>query len=115
MPSASSLLDLVERGEHERRLLVGEQPDAREHRDVRARAREVVGREPLVEREALGEREQLVGRAVGEAAVPERSCRLTRAPGSAARPARARHVSTESPHSRTKPAASSWRNVSAAS
>ena len=100
--------DAVERRGHERRLLVGEQPDAREHRDVRARAREVVGREAPVEREALGEREQLVGRAVGEAAVPEGH--QTSGP-----PCSRAHVSTESPHSRTKPSASWWRNVSDAS
>ena len=47
-------------------------PTRGEHRDVRARARDVVGREAPVERQALGEREQLVGRAVGETAVPER-------------------------------------------
>ena len=56
----------------DRPLLGGEQPDVREHRDVRARAREVVGREPAVERQADGEREQLVGRALAEAAVPQR-------------------------------------------
>ena len=75
-------------------------------RDVRARAREVVGREAPVERQALGEREQLVGRTVGEAAVPE-----GHAPGASGRdrPAARAHVSTDRPHRRTKPAESSWR------
>ena len=100
--------DPIERGDHQRRLLVGEQTRAREHRDVRARAHDVVGREALVEREALGEREQLVGRTVGEAAVPE-GHRTSGPPCSRA------HVSTESPQSRTKPSASWWRNVSDAS
>ena len=51
------LLDAVERGDDHRLLLRGEQPDAREHRDVRARAVEVVAREPVVERQADRERE----------------------------------------------------------
>ena len=93
------------------RFVVGEQPDARQPGDVRARTREVVGREAPVERQALGEREQLVGRALGEAAVPEGHVPV--ATGSAAGPPCSRaHVSTERPQRRTKPAESSWRKVS---
>ena len=89
--------------------------------DVRARPGEVVGREPAVERQADGEREQLVGRALAEAAVPQRlrrvavaslvGCSLTWTPG----PWRRDHVSADRPHSRTKPSESSWRNASSAS
>ena len=89
-------------------------PPRGEPGDVRARPDEVVGREAPVERQALGEREQLVGRAVGEATVPEghRSC-LDGSGG--AWPCSRDHVSTERPQRRTKPAESSWRNVSDAS
>ena len=91
--------DAIERGDHERRLFVGEQTCPREHRDVRARPDDVVGREALVEREALGEGEQLVGRTIGEAAVPEGHQR-------SGPPCSRAQVSTESPQSRTKPSAS---------
>ena len=47
-------------------------PDPGQHLHVRARAGEVVGGEAAIEREADGEREQLVGRTLAEAAVPER-------------------------------------------
>ena len=75
--------DAVERGEHLVALVVGEQADAGQHGDVRAGAREVVGREPPVERQALGEREQLVGGTVGEAAVPEGHARRALSAGTA--------------------------------
>ena len=86
-------LDAIERGVDDRPLLVGEETDVREHRDVRARADEVVGREPAVERQADGEREQLVGRTFAEPAVPERLAGRYAAPsstGSRALPARPR-------------------------
>ena len=91
-------LDPVERGEHQRRLLGGQQADARQHRDVRARRRDVVGRETPVERQALGEREQLVGRPVGEPTVPER-----RHEHGQARPARGPTSRPTRPQRRTKP------------
>ena len=99
------------------RSSLGEQPDAREHRDVRARAGEVVGREAAVERQADGEREQLVGRAFAEPAVPQRlPGRLAGRRSSArSRAWRRDHVSAERPHRRTKPSESSWRNASSAS
>ena len=112
VPSASSSSTRSSAASTASRFVVGEHADTRQHGDVRARAREVVGREPPVERQALGEREQLVGRTVGEATVPE-----GHAPGAVpgtALLARA-HVSTDRPHRRTKPAESSWRKLSAAS
>ena len=66
------LLDPIERGRDDAALLLAQQSDAREHLHVRTRTGEVVGREPPVERQADGEREQLVGRAFAEPAVPER-------------------------------------------
>ena len=104
------VLGAIERREHERAFVVGQQPDAGEHLDVRARARDVVDREPRVERQALGEREQLVGRALAEAAVPQGLVHDPAGP-----PCSRAHVSTPRPHSRTKPAESSWWKVSAAS
>ena len=79
-------LDAVERGEDDRPLLVGEEPDVREHRDVGARADEVVGREPAVERQADREGEQLVGRTFAEPAVPERLAGAYAAPSSTSLP-----------------------------
>ena len=89
----------------------------REHRDVRTRAGEVVGGEPAVERQADGEREQLVGRALAEAAVPQRLPGLAGGVliGAAPGPWRRDHVSADRPHSRTKPSESWWRNASSAS
>ena len=66
------LFDAVERGDDDAALVVGQQADARQHLHVRARTDEVVAREPAVERQADREREQLVGRALAEPAVPER-------------------------------------------
>ena len=72
-----------------------------------------------VEREAGGEREQLVGRTVAEAPVPQRLWlgrrRVVGLLAHSRPPWRRATVSTDRPHRRTKPAASSWRNVSAAS
>ena len=120
VPVGELLLDAVERGGDHLALLLVEQADALEHVHVRARSREIVGREPAVERQADGEREQLVGRALAEPPVPQRlpgrlarsSARsLTSDPG----PWRRDHVCAERPHSRTKPSESSWRNASSAS
>ncbi len=105
--------DAVERGDDLGRLVVGEHPRARQARDVRAGTREVVGREAPVERQALGERQELLGRALGEPAVPEGH--VLGPAGCREPPCWRAHVSTESPHRRTKPAESSWRNVSDAS
>ena len=71
-PLAELFLDPIERGDDHRAFVVGEQADARQHRDVRARPDEVVGRQPAVERQADREREQFVGRAFAEPSVPER-------------------------------------------
>ena len=118
---------LVERVGDGEALLLGEQPDRRQHVDVRARPHEVVVREALIEGQADAQRHQRVGRTFPEPAVPERlgvpgRHRPTRDRdrGAAARPAlrsrwRRDHVSTERPQSRTKPAASSCRNASSAS
>ena len=48
-----------------------EQSDPLEHVHVRARSREIVGREPAVVRKADREGQQLVGRTLAEAAVPQ--------------------------------------------
>ena len=55
-------------------------PVACEHPDVRARAGEVVGREPAVDGEAVGEGDERFGGAVAEAAVPERAAARRRSP-----------------------------------
>ena len=111
VPARELLLDAVERGDdHLRARRSVEQADAREHVHVRARTGEVVGREAAVERQADGEREQLVGRALAEAAVPQRlpgrarrrSASLTWHPG----PGGATTSRADSPHSRTKPSES---------
>ena len=105
-PARQLALDGVERAEHGVDLVGAEQADPTEHAHVGARAREVVGREAPVEVQARGEREQRLGRPLGEPPVPQ--CPglggLVRHPGS---PADGPTVSTERPHSRTKPAASS--------
>ena len=103
-------LGAVERREHERALLVGQQPDPGQHLDVRARSRDVVDRETRVERQALGEREQLVGRALTEAAVPQGLVHDPAGP-----PCSRAHVSTRGPTAARSPAESSWWKVSAAS
>ena len=126
--------DLIERVGDREALLLGEQPDRRQHVDVRPRAGEVVVGEPLVERQADAERHQRVGRTFAEAAVPERAGlvstsrfarrrgrhRLEPVPSSGATEGssvrcRRDHVSTDRPQRRTNPAASSWRNASSAS
>ena len=123
-PSFSSRAGLVERVRDREPLLLGQQPHRREHVDVRARPREVVVREPLVERQADAQRHQRVGRTFGEAPVPERLALFgAHRPGPSASPRTAGsslrwrfdQVSTERPHSRTNPAASSCRNASSAS
>ena len=117
-PFGELVLHPVERDDHHRGFLVGEDADAREHRDVGARARDVVGRQPPVEGQALRERHQLLGGSIREATVPQMAgSPARRGPpvAHAAPPCSRAHVSTERPHRRTKPAESSWRNVSAAS
>ncbi len=126
-------------GDH-RPILFGDEPDPGQHVDMGPGPGQVVGRQPGVEREALGEVEQRLGGGVGEPSVPEgralgRRRRLRcsgRSAGSGlvrsvaaltgARPSRhwpgpwrRAHVSTDRPHRRTKPSASRWRNVSEAS
>ena len=112
----------AERGGHDRPLLLGEEPDAGQHVDVGPGAGEVVGRQPRVEREALGELEEFLRRGVAEAALPQRLPRFgsdgsltARAPGvspgldcdpGAGAPWRRAHVSTDRPQRRTKPSAS---------
>ena len=118
-------LDPVERGDDQRAFVLVEQPDARRACATCAREpSEVVGREADVERQADGEREQLVGRAPRA----KRPCQSVRPPPAVRRvvgrhrarspapgPWRRDHVSTERPQSRTKPAESSCRNESSAS
>ena len=65
-------LDLLERVEHRGGLLGGEDAGAHEPAHVRPRARHVVSSQAMVERQALRERQQLVGRALLEAPVPQR-------------------------------------------
>ena len=113
------LLHLVERGEDRRRLLTVEQAAPHQPAHVGARAGDVVGCEPLVVGQRDGVGEQLLGRSIGEPAVPQR---LAVALGEVRHQldgrleaCRADHVSMPRPQSRTNPAESSWRNVSAAS
>src|SRR5205807_3130355 len=63
---------LVERVEDGVGFLVGEDAPAEKTPYVGARTGDVVAREPLVERHALRERQQLGGRPVFEASVPQR-------------------------------------------
>ena len=104
-------------------------PDRRQHVDVGAGAVEVVGREPLVERQAHAQRHRARrparrrtarARAVGRSVArhrPDPASGSRRRGGTAGSSMRWRrdHVSTERPQSRTKPAASSCRNASSAS
>ena len=79
---------------------------------------EVVGGQPLVERQADGEGQQLLGRAVrrsGRARASSAARVADRRARGPRRAWRAAQVSTPRPHSRTKPSASSWRKRSAAS
>ena len=102
--------DPIERGMDHRALFGGQQSDVLQHRHVRARAREVVDREPLIERQADGERQQFVGGPFTEAAVPQRlSARGRPAHRFAPGPCRRDHVSADSPQSRTNPSESWWR------
>src|SRR5262249_14993475 len=106
------LLGRVERGRDVGRLLFGQEADADQHDDMRARAGDVVARKAAIKSEAAREREQLVGRAVPEAPVPE-------GPGvtlghSSGVPCVGAAVPSPSPKRRTTPAASSWRNASSA-
>ena len=80
VPLGQLLLDVVEGGEHRGRLLGrrGARPGARPRTWAREPARSSA-REALVEGQAHGEGQQLVGRAVREAAVPERGHRLAAA------------------------------------
>ena len=80
----------------------------------------VVGRQPDVERQAGGERHQAVGRLRVEPPLPEGHAPAVGAASRSAAAAsdrtwRLAHVCTPRPHRRTKPAASSWLKVSAAS
>jgi hypothetical protein len=104
------LLDLVQGGQHLDPLGVGEDADAGQPTHVRPGPGDVVGREALVEGQAHREGEQVVGGPTIEATMPE-SCHhpCPRCPWVPAQ------VSTDSPHSRTKPAESSWRKLSSAS
>ena len=107
-------LGLVERGEDGGGLVVGDDADLGEGADVGAGAGDVVGGEATVEGEAFGERDEGVGGLVAEAAVPEWAGGA--GPGWAGGgPWRRATVSRPRPQRRTKPAASSWRNWSAAS
>ena len=115
MPAVSSSPTRVEGGGDERALLLGDQSHPGQHVDVRPGAGEVVGGQAGVERQALAEGQQLLGRPLSEAALPQRPAlalrpgfRLTGGSVMAGprRPWRRAHVSTDRPHSRTKPAAS---------
>ncbi len=107
------ILDAVERGDDHPAFVVGQQTDPGEHLHVRARTGQVVARETPVEGQADGERQELVGRALAEPAVPERtSGRRFVLAHDAPGPWRRDQVSAESPHRRTKPSESWWRNAS---
>ena len=110
------LFHAVQRRDEDPALGIGQEAHPGQHLHVRVRAREVVGGEAPVEREAHGEREELVGGTLTEATVPERLAARRRVfahddPG----PWRRDHVSAERPQSRTKPSESWWRKASSAS
>ena len=71
-PAGELAGDAVERGEDRRGFVAVEQPRPHQAADMRARACDVVRGKPLVEAHRRGERQQLVGRARPETAVPER-------------------------------------------
>ena len=108
------LLHLVEGGQHLVALGVGEDADAGQPAHVGAGPGDVVGRQALVEGQAHGEGEQLLGRPALEATVPERGAGAG-AVGPSRWPWVPAQVSTDRPHRRTKPAESSWRKLSSAS
>ena len=116
-------LDPGQGGGHDRPLLLGDEPHPGQHVDVGPGAGQVVGGEAGVERQALGEVEELLGRGVAEPALPQGPAppRIGRLghdadpAGGCGAPWRRAQVSTDSPHSRTKPSASRWRKVSEAS
>src|SRR5690606_25295614 len=114
-------LDLVEGPEHGVALGLGEHPGSHQPPDVGPGAGDVVGGEALVEGQAHRVGEQLFGRSALEAAVPEGGHQTSSGPCGWACgavpswPCTPAQVSTDRPQSRTNPAESSWRNVSAAS
>ena len=99
----------IEGGQENAGLLMGEHAAPLEAADVSPAAGDVVGGQPVVERQAGRERQQRLGRALAaEAALPEGH--------ESSSPAwRSAHVWIPRPHSRTKPSASSWRKRSASS
>ena len=110
-PVGELAVDAVERASRSPRLRRRRATPARTR--PRTWAREPAmssARKPLVEGRRRGERQQLVGRARLEAAVPERHDARAHGSLDLLRP-----TSDAEPQSRTKPAESSWRNVSAAS
>ena len=110
-PSALQLVTDLVQGAEQRLPLVGrEDAGPLKPADVRPGAGEVVARQADVEGQALGECHHLIGGRHPEPLLP----RAHRG-GWGRRGWRAAHVSSPSPHRRTKPAASSWRNASAAS
>ena len=75
-PLGQLLLDLGERAEQDTGLLGDIEPAAAEATDMGPAAGDVVGGEPAVEREALGEGEELLGRLPA----PKRPCHSVTAP-----------------------------------
>ncbi len=113
------LLDLVEGRQHLVGLAEAEHTGPHQPPHVGPRTGDVVGREALVEREAHGEGEQLLGRTALEATVPERAHRgppSSRGAFSGSRWAcLAAQVWTPRPQSFTKPSESAWLKASSAS
>ena len=98
--------------------LVGrEDPRPAEAAHVGPAAGDVVGEQALVERQADGVGQQVLGRPGLEPSVPERVAVVAagRGHGRDPGPCRCDQVSMPRPQSRTKPAESSWRKLSSAS
>ena len=76
MPAGQLLVHPVEGGHQDAGVVLGQDPGRGQAPDVGPRTRQVVGGQPLVERQADGEGQQLLGRPfVAEAALPERHVR----------------------------------------
>jgi hypothetical protein len=102
----------VERAQQRGELTVVEQPGPTQHPGVRARAGEVVRREPPVEVDRAGQGGQRLGGTTREAAAPEPHGFRAVAHPSALRSSRFAAILLGSPHRSMKPLASDWSKVS---
>ncbi len=97
---------LLERRDEEHAFVRCEQAHRSEHLHVRTGALDVVVRQATIDRQADGERQQLIRWSFPEAAMPQRLRRRLVRVGHFAPPCRRAQVSTERPQRRTKPSAS---------